>query len=417
VLHAQDGLYTLVLKHPDGTHEPRVIGSIVEYLYAPDDPEAVLERMTAPSTRIVSLTITEGGYFVDPFTGRFDAEAAQLPPGLPLTEPLSVFSLVVEALIRRREAGRPPFTVLSCDNISRNGDAARTAFSAAAAERDPDLATWVRDEVCFPNSMVDRITPATTEEDRRALEEQVGVQDGWPVVCEPYVQWVLEDAFGDGRPPLEDVGVQVVAHVDHYEQMKLRMLNAGHQSIAYLGYLAGYRCTDEVLADPTFRAFLAGYLWNEAMPTVPSVPGIDLDDYARSLLERFGNPAIRDTLLRLATDGADRIRAHLLPVVRDRLSRGESITHGALVVAAWARFVEEVDEQGEPIPVTDRMLDVLRPAAKRSRDDLAALLVDTDLFGELTRDDTFVSAVTDALRHLRAEGARATVERLVQQES
>jgi mannitol 2-dehydrogenase len=413
ILRAQDHLFTLVLKHPDGRLEPQVIGSLVDYLFAPDDPEAVIERMASPEVRIVSLTLTEGGYHVDPATGEFDAAAANTPAGLPATEPLTAFGLVVEALVRRRHRRLPPFTVLSTDNLQRNGDTARAAFAAAAALRSPDLGAWVRDEVSFPNSMVDRITPGTTDDDRKALEQQFGLQDGWPVVAEPFVQWVLEDAFGDDRPAWDKVGVQLVDDVDPYEQMKLRMLNAGHQSIGYLGYLAGYRYTDEVLADQDFSAFLSGYLWNEAMPTVPPVPGVNLDDYARTLLERFGNPAVRDTLLRLCTEGSDRIRTFVLPVVRDRLARGEGISHAALVVAAWARFAEEVDEQGEAIPVVDRLLDEIRPAAQRQRDDPTAVLADTGIVGDLAYDPIFVEAFTASLRRLHADGARATVARMV----
>jgi mannitol 2-dehydrogenase len=265
VLRAQDFLYTLVLKHPDGRVEPRVIGSLVDHLYAPDDPEAVLERMAAPTTHVVSLTITEGGYLVDPGTGRFAAsQPAVLLDLQPGAVPSSVFGLVTEALVRRRERGMRPFTVLSCDNIQGNGSVAREAFSAFAALRDPDLGEWVRAEVAFPSSMVDRITPVTSDQDRAALADGFGVDDGWPVVAEPFEQWVLEDDFSDGRPPWDEAGVQLVDDVAPYELMKLRLLNAGHQAIGYLGHLAGYRYTDEVCRDPDFARFLLSYLADEA---------------------------------------------------------------------------------------------------------------------------------------------------------
>ena len=261
VMAAQDGLYTLVVKYPDGTLEPRVVGSIVEYLLAPDDPEAVVEKMASESTRIVTLTVTEGGYNFSPVTGEFDAAApdvvADLQPG---AAPRTTFALVTEALVRRRQRGLPPFTVATCDNIQGNGDVARRSFTAFARLRDPELGEWMEQEVPFPNSMVDRITPATTDEDREELRQKFGIDDGWPVVCEPFTQWVLEDSFGLGRPPLEDVGVQIVEDVEPYELMKLRLLNAGHQGLAYLGHLAGYRLAHDAAQDPLFQQFLLGYM-------------------------------------------------------------------------------------------------------------------------------------------------------------
>ncbi len=232
------------------------------------------------------------------------------------------------------------------------------------------------------------------------------------MVAEPFVQWVLEDWTGGPsplRPAFEDVGVQLVDDVDPYEQMKLRLLNAGHQSIGYLGYLAGHRTTDAVLADDTFAAFLAGYLREEGRPTVPDVPGVDLDEYIATLLERFGNPAVRDTLLRLCTEGVDRIRTFLLPVLRDRIAADGSIAHAALVVAAWARFVDEADEDGAPIDVTDRHLDAIRTARG---DNAVALLKATGIVGELADDPRFVEPFTHALTELRRNGARATVKQL-----
>ena len=239
-LVSQDCLYTLVLKDPEGRWAPTVIGSIVKYLYAPDDPEAVIEQMADPATRIVSLTVTEGGYNFHPVTGKFDAEnpavQADLRPG---AVPTTTFGLITEAVARRRARGIQPFTVMSCDNIQGNGHVAKEVFTAFAGLRDPELGDWVEANVRFPNSMVDRITPVTTDDDRAQIKERFGVDDAWPVVCEPFTQWALEDDFPAGRPPLEDAGVQVVPDVLPYELMKLRLLNAGHQALGYFGYLAG----------------------------------------------------------------------------------------------------------------------------------------------------------------------------------
>ncbi|MGY1823984.1 mannitol dehydrogenase family protein [Geodermatophilus sp. SYSU D00079] len=414
VMAAQDGLYTLVVKHTDGSLEARVVGSVVEYLLAPDDPDAVVEKMAAESTRIVSLTVTEGGYNTDPGTGEFDAAdpgvVHDLQPG---AAPSTVFGLVVEALVRRRDRGLPPFTVVSCDNIQHNGDVARHAFAAFAALRDPELGAWVDREVPFPDSMVDRITPVTTDEDRAEVARRFGVEDGWPVVCEPFTQWVVEDRFGLGRPPLEDAGVQVVEDVDPYERMKLRLLNAGHQGLAYLGRLAGHRLVHDAAQDPLFRRFLLGYMEAEATPTLLPVPGIDLDDYRRSLVDRFSNPHIRDTLARLAFDGSERLPKWLLPVVRENLATGGEVRRSAAIVAGWARYCEGVDEDGQPIEIADRRRDTLAASARRQREDPLAFVADRELFGDLVDDERFTRPYLAALTSLHERGARATLDALV----
>jgi mannitol 2-dehydrogenase len=413
VLQAQDCLYTLVVKYPDGTLEPRVIGSIVDYLFAPDDPTAVLDRLVDPATRIISLTITEGGYHVNQVTGELDASdpglAADLTPG---ATPSTVFGFVVEALARRRAAGVAPFTVMSCDNIPGNGHVARKMLTSFARLKDPSLASWIASEVRFPNSMVDRITPVTAESDREALASRFGVEDGWPVVCEPFTQWVLEDDFGGVRPPYEDVGVQLVNDVEPYELMKLRLLNASHQALCYLGYLAGYRYAHEVCQDKLFVDFLLGYMDHEGTPTLPPVPGVDLDRYKHQLIERFANPEVRDTLARLCAESSDRIPKWLLPVVREQLAAGREISRAALVVASWARYAEGVDEQGQPIEVVDRLRDKLVERAQHNRDDPLVFISDPDLFGDLAQDSRFVDVYTAALKSLHERGARATLEGL-----
>ncbi|GAA2895026.1 mannitol dehydrogenase family protein [Streptosporangium fragile] len=414
-LTAQDGLYTMVLKHPDGTREARVIGSITEYLFAPDDPEAVVEKMADPAVRIVSLTVTEGGYNIHPVTGEFDAEApairADLAPG---AVPATVFGLVTEALRRRRDRGAAPFTVMSCDNIQGNGHVARRTFTAFARLADPALAAWIEDAVAFPDSMVDRITPVTTDEDREDLVRRFGVEDAWPVVCEPFTQWVLEDRFSSGRPPWEEAGVQVVADVEPYELMKLRLLNAGHQSLCYFGYLAGYRYAHEATADPAIATFLLGYMDAEATPTLRPVPGIDLAAYKRTLIERFSNPEVRDTLARLCAESSDRIPKWLLPVVREQLARGGEVARAAAVVASWARYAEGADESGEPIEIVDRLRDRLTAAARTQREHPTAFIEDRDLFGDLADDKRFVEPYLRALESLHTKGARATVRELAE---
>jgi mannitol 2-dehydrogenase len=413
-LLAQDGLYTLVVKHPDGTYEPRVIGSIVEYLFAPDDPDAVIEKMAVEATRIVSLTVTEGGYNIHHVTGEFDtanpAVVADLQPG---ATPRTTFGLITEALRRRRERGVPPFTVMSADNLQGNGHLAQRVFSAFARQRDPELADWIDQKVRFPNSMVDRITPVTTDADRSMVRERFGVADKWPVVCEPFTQWVLEDSFSDGRPPYEEAGVQVVDDVGPYELMKLRLLNASHQALCYFAYLCGYRLVHEAAQDPLFRTFLLQYMDSEATPTLSPVPGIDLDGYKHMLIERFSNPEVRDTIARLCAESSDRIPKWLLPVIRELLEMGGEIKRSAAVVASWARYAEGIDEQGRPIDVVDRLKDRLMPLAARNREDPDAFIANREVFGDLVDDKRFVIAYRSALASLHEGGARATLESLV----
>ena len=416
-LAAQDHLYTLVIKHPDGSLGARTVGSIVDYLLAPDDPEAVLEKLADPATRIVSLTITEGGYNFDQVTGEFDttdpAVAADAVPG---AVPTTVFGYVVEALARRRERGIAPFTVMSCDNVQGNGHMARFVFSAFAEMRDPELADWVRHQVSFPNSMVDRITPVTTDEDQELVRNELGVADRWPVVAEPFFQWVLEDDFPLGRPDWDAAGAQLVDDVEPYELMKLRLLNASHQAMAYFGYLAGHRYAHEATADRSIAELMRRYMEREATPTLRPVPGIDLAEYRATLLERFGNPEIRDHLARLCMESSDRIPKWLVPMIRERLAADQDVRLSAAIVASWARYAEGVDEDGEPIEVNDRLAETLVPRARSQTSDPLAFLRDPSLFGDLAGDPRFTRPYLDVLADLHTIGAAATLRELVGEE-
>lgn len=412
-LASQDHLYTLVVKHPDGALEPRVIGSIIDYRFAPDDPEAVIETLSDPTIRIVSLTVTEGGYNVHPVTGEFDLDAAEVVYDLCNPErPRTSFGLIVAAIERRRERGIPPFTVMSCDNIPGNGEVARRMFTAFAYARDRALGQYVEAEVPFPSSMVDRITPMTTPGDIEELSERFGMEDAWPVICEPFTQWVLEDHFASDRPAFDEVGVQLVEDVEPYELMKLRLLNAGHQALCYVGYLAGYRYAHEVCQDPLFIDFLLGYMAEEGSPTLPPVPGVDLDQYRHTLIERFANPEVRDTLSRLCAESSDRIPKWLLPVIRHQLEHGGELKRSAAVVASWARYAEGVDEQGQPIVIVDRWKDRLTELAGSQREHPTAFIENRELFGDLADSPRFVVAYVEALKLLQDKGARATLEAL-----
>ncbi|MBP2368104.1 mannitol dehydrogenase family protein [Pseudonocardia parietis] len=409
VLRAQNGLYTLVRKEPDGSLAPRVVGSLVDYLYAPDDPESVIERIAHPDTKIVSLTITEGGYAIDQTSGEFDPEFAGVREDLAARVPTGAFGLVVEGLARRKDRGTGPVTIMSCDNMQGNGDVARRVFTGVAQLRDGELGAWVAANITFPNSMVDRITPATADSDRDALAERFGLRDGWPVVCEPFTQWVLEDDFAAGRPEFERVGVQLVDDVVPYEFMKLRLLNATHQALGYLGYLAGHRYVHEVAQDPAFASFLRGYMDDEATPTLRPVPGIGLDEYKDTLLARFANPGVADTLTRINFGSSDRISIFLLPVVREQLAAGGPVDRAAAVVAGWCRYAEGTDEQGQPIEQQDRLAEEMTALARRERTEPLAFLRYRPVFADLADDERFAGAFRRALESLHSRGAAATV--------
>ncbi len=414
VMAEQDCLYTMLLKHPDGRREARVIGSITEYLFAPADPEAVIEKMAAPETRIVSLTVTEGGYNFHHVTGEFDAGNPNVVHDLaPNAAPRTTFGLVAEALARRRARGMAPFTVMSCDNIQGNGDVAKKMFTAFAELRDPDLAAWMRENVLFPNSMVDRITPVTTDEDRSAIAKEFGIVDQWPVVCEPFEQWVLEDHFTLGRPPYEEAGVQLVDDVEPYELMKLRLLNSSHQALCYFGTLAGYNYAHEVCQDPLFVQFLLDYMDLEGTPALSPLPGVDLPLYKRTLIKRFANEHVRDTLARLCAESSDRIPKWLVPVIWINLKNDGAIDRSAGIVASWARYAEGTDETGAPIEVVDSLKEPLMAAAALQHEDKLAFLRNREVFGDLVDNARFTDAYVRTLDTLHEKGARAAVEELV----
>jgi len=414
VMAAQDGLYTLLVENPDGSREARVIGSIVDYRYAPDDAEAVIELLAAPSTRIISLTITEGGYNIDNLGGiAGSAGGGGIAGSTGGGGGVNVFGLVADALARRRDRGIASPTIVSCDNIEGNGEVARHAFTTYAEREHPGLGEWMSAHTRFPNSMVDRITPATTPDVIAALADEFGVEDLWPVVAEPFTSWVLEDDFSDGRPPLEEAGVLLVGDVMPYELMKLRLLNAGHQSLCYFAYLAGYRLVHDAASDPLFAEFLLEYMDSEATPTLKPVPGIDLPDYKRTLIERFANPGVKDTIARLCFGSSDRIPKWLLPVVRANLAAGGPVRLSAATVASWARYAEGVDEQGEHIDVQDQLADTLVPLARSQHHNPTAFIENTDVFGDLASQPRFVEAYLWALDSLHRDGARATLEGLL----
>ncbi len=406
-LRSQDCLYTVVERSAAGDRA-RVIGSIVEYLFAPAERELVLERMAAPTCRIVSLTITEGGYYINQGTGEFNAAHPDIQHDLSHPHaPTCSFGYLAEALDRRRGRGLPPFTIQSCDNLQNNGEVARRMFLAFAGQRDPSLRGWLEERGAFPNAMVDRITPATTDEHRAMVKEKFGIADGWPVVTEPFKQWVIEDHFPLGRPAWEQVGAQMTSDVLPYEKMKIRLLNASHQALCYIGMLLGQRYAHETMADEDIRRLVEHMMEVEVTPLLPEVPGIDLGAYKRTLVERFANPTLRDQLARIGTEGSARIPKFVLPSIEEQLARGGPIQALTFTVAAWFRYLTGTDDAGAALPINDPLADELTRRARAGREDPRALLGLRELFGDtLPRSAAFTALLERDLRALYRDGPR-----------
>lgn len=419
-LDPQDGLYAVAVRSGAGD-DLRVVGSLRRLLVAPRDPQALLAAMTDPKVRIVTLTVTEKGYCHDPATGTLDERHPDIVADLANpSAPRSAPGYLVEALARRRAAGVAPFTVLCCDNLPANGETVAKVVTRFASLRDPDLGRWVEGEVAFPCTMVDRIVPATTDADRAMVAGRLGLEDAWPVMAEPFSQWVIEDRFPTGRPPLEEVGAQLVADVRPYEDMKLRLLNGSHSTLAYLGYLAGKETISDVMAAPAFAALVAALQDQEVTATVPPAPGADLAAYKRALRERFANPALKHRTWQIAMDGSQKLPQRLLAPIRDRLKAGEPLPLLALGVAGWMRYVSGQDEAGKPIDVRDPLSARFASVAAEVGGDAGkladGLLAIREVFGtDLPADPRFTGPVRAALASLYSRGAAATVDAAVAQ--
>jgi fructuronate reductase len=414
-LAAQDFLYTLVVRSAGAT-ETRVIGSVLNIFDAATQRDALLAAMADPQIRIVSLTITEKGYCHDPATGELDPVHPDIAHDLTHPDaPTSAPGLIVCALKRRFEAGVDPFTVLCCDNLPANGETTARVVRQFAALIDPMLSRRIAREVAFPSTMVDRIVPATTDEDRKFVFETAGFLDAWPVMTEPFTQWVIEDRFSNGRPPFERFGAQLVSDVRPFETMKLRMLNGSHSILAYLGYLAGYEFISDAIADPALHALIHDFMTHE-VPSTLSQGRDELAAYRDALLARFLNPALRHRAWQIAMDGSQKLPQRLLGTIRHRLAEKAPFPRAALGVAAWMRYVSGTDEQGRPIDVRDPMADRLRFPVNSaiSPDQLAdRVLRIRDIFGDdLPRSEPFRAEVVSQLTSLVERGALETVRRL-----
>jgi len=351
------------------------------------NPEKVIARIAIADTKIVSLTITEGGYNFNPTTGEFNFDNPDIQHELQSpNDPKTVYGFLTAALKSRRNSGLPAFTVLSCDNIEHNGDMARKMLLTFAEAQNPDLAKWIAQEVCFPNSMVDRITPVTAKTDIEILAQNYGVADAWPVTCEPFLQWVVEDKFSNGRPAFEKVGVQFVPDVGPYEKMKLRLLNAGHSVLGILGAIHGHLTT---------------FLDEEATPVLGDIEGINLEDYKDSLLERFANPNIKDRVSRICSESSAKLPKFLIATIYDNLATDGSIRFATLIIAAWCYYSDKgMDRHGDPIEIIDAMSTELHQAAKQTKTDPLAFVKQEALFGKLVKNERFTKLYTEMVQKI-----------------
>lgn len=407
-LAAQDYLSSVIELAP-GALKARVIGAMTGFVAVGPGNAALIATMTAPQVRIVSLTVTEGGYYIDPNTGTFSPDHPDIRHDAKTPDaPDTAFGAIVAALAARRAKGIAAFTVMCCDNVPHNGVVTRDAVVGLARLSNPALADWIAATVAFPNSMVDRITPATGARER-ALAARLGVDDAVPVTCEPFRQWVIEDNFPAGRPPLEAVGVTFTASVDRFETMKIRILNGGHALIAYPAGLAGIDLVHEAMADPQIRDFLDAALTREVLPIVPPVPGVRLPDYKAQIIARFANPEVADTVRRLCLDGSNRQPKFIIPSIRDALAAGGDAAGLILLSALWCRYCAGTTEAGTAIAANDPNWDRLHARAMAAREHPAQWLAMAEVYGDLAQDARVVAGFTAALNTVWRHGSRAAM--------
>jgi mannitol 2-dehydrogenase len=408
----QDCLYTVTEFSPDGGRHSRVIGAMVSYLHAPSEPEAVLTQLSDPDLRIVSMTITEGGYNIDEVSREFVVDNPLIQADLRGGAPATVFGFIVQALARRRAAGVPPFTVVSCDNLRQSGATAKKAVLGFARALDPEMAGWIDANVAFPNSMVDRIAPSVTADDRFRLNSSTGVDDLVPAMSESYIQWVIEDRFPTGRPDLHKVGVELRDDVELFEAMKGRLLNASHVLMSYPSVLLGHRLVDEGMADPRIQALLHTFTQVDSIPLVTGPAGVSLEDYRDLVLNRFSNPSVGDQLLRVASDGAAKIPVFHSRTLAELLERGCDIRREAFLLACYDRYLEGIDETGASFEVSEPSLSDSDRESIRSEDGLGLLRIPAFASLNLEAHSAFVSAYQELRASIAADGVGATLDRL-----
>jgi mannitol 2-dehydrogenase len=411
-MRGQDCLSTVIELDPKGPSARR-IGSMIDFLPVEADNAALIAAMSRPEIRIVSLTVTEGGYFLNP-QGGFDADHPEIRADA-ANPHRTAFGAIIAALKARRAAGIAPFTVMSCDNLPGNGHVTHTTITGLARLSDPALADWIDANVAFPNGMVDRITPATGPLERALAGEFGQADDPVPVTCEPFRQWVLEDNFPQGRPALEKVGVTFTDQVHAFEMMKIRILNGGHAIIAYPSALMDLTLVHEAMADPLVRAFLTKLENDEIIPHVPPVPGTDLNWYRDLIIDRFSNPRIADTTARLCLDGSNRQPKFIVPSIRDNLAAG-NLPEGLILLSAfWCHYCAGQTDSGALIPPNDPNWDDLQDRARRAKTDPMAWLGMTTVYGDLGQNAALRDRFADRLAEISRDGTKAVLQRYLGQ--
>jgi mannitol-1-phosphate/altronate dehydrogenase len=417
-LKDQDFLYTLFELGDTPDTETRIIGAMSDMLMSNDGDLALIDKLASPDIRIVSLTITEGGYCIDDSTGEFMSHLPQIQHDLdhPAT-PKTVFGFLCAALAKRRAEGTPAFTLMSCDNLPHNGAVTRKALLAFAALRDRDLHDWIAANVSFPNAMVDRITPMTSSAHRLQLHDEKGIDDEWPVVCEPFVQWVLEDKFVNGRPAWEKVGVQFTDDVTPYEEMKIKLLNGSHLALTYLGALKGYRFVHETMNDPLFVEYMRTYMDLDVTPQLAPVPGIDLTDYKQTLIDRFSNQAIADQLERVCSDGSSKFPKFTVPTINRLILDQANLDRASLVVAAWALYLQgSKGENGVEYKIVDPRADFCKGLVADQALLTQRLLGVEEIFGAaIPQSAAFIASFEKNLNSLKQLGVDETLKQLLGQ--
>lgn len=416
-LKDQDGVYTLTECGRDGKDAVKRIDSLVELNWAGENPEAILNKMADPDIRIISMTITEGGYNIDRTSGEFDLKNPQVAADIADAEnPKTAFGYVAEGLRRRRDADAGPVTILTCDNLQHNGDTAKKAFMTFMKAQDPELARWAEKNVTFPNSMVDRITPATRTEDRERLNKKNGTNDKAPVFCEDFIQWVIEDKFANGRPKWEEAGVEMTDDVKAYENMKLSLLNAAHSLLSYPAFLAGFRKVDEAMRDESIRKFTRQYMDLDATPYVPAPGKTNLDEYKTTLIERFSNPSVSDQVARLCMDGLSKFPVYVVPVLAKMIRDGKDLSRMAYLFAAYRKYLKDrTDDKGEKFETAEPWMTEADQKLINSSDPLDFLKLDA--FAEARPQDSaeFKKLYLSMVKNIDENGAMKTLEDMLAQ--
>ncbi len=414
-LKGQEGLYSLKVCGRDGVNNTHWIGSLVELLWSGEDREAIIEKVASPQIRIISLTITEGGYNIDKASGEFILSSPAIQHDLEnTTDPTTVFGIVAEGLRRRKASGAGAVTILSCDNLQHNGDTCARAFNSFFAAQDSELAAWAQANVTYPNCMVDRITPATTPADVERLNEELEVRDEAPVYCEDFIQWVVEDNFAAGRPAWERVGVEFTDDVVPYENMKLSLLNASHTLLSYPSMLCGFRKVDEAMRDERIVAFVRAFMDKDATPYVPAPRNTDLELYKTTLIERFANSAVSDQISRLCGDGASKFPVYVVPILAKMVKGADDTIRIAYLVAAYRHYLKfRTDDAGNSFELFDPWITAEDWALIGSDDALAFLSSSPFAAVDLATCAPFVELYSYMVEGIAARGAMATLESIL----